>query len=118
MVSRYLPITIQSEAIFANQPDAIVIVVPPHKTAVLSGAENTQRDERIREIAAHGRIALQKKNGYGLRAHVELAIQRYKRIIGSVMKARALPQQRTEAWVSASALNIMTNLGRPVSVKF
>jgi hypothetical protein len=105
-----------SEAIFDKQPDAVVIV-PPHKTAVLSGAGNTQRDEHIREIAAHGRIAWQKKNGYGLRAHVELAIQRYKRIIGSVMKARALPQQRTEAWVSASALNMMTNLGMPVSVK-
>jgi len=26
--------------------------------------------------------------GYGLHAHVELAIQRYKRIIGSVMKGR------------------------------
>ncbi|HEY8905869.1 MAG TPA: IS5 family transposase [Rhodoferax sp.] len=105
-----------SEAILAKQPDAVVIV-PPHKTAVLSGAGNTQRDEHIREIAAHGRIAWQKKNGYGLRAHVELAIQRYKRIIGSVMKARALPQQRTEAWVSASALNMMTNLGMPVLVK-
>jgi hypothetical protein len=43
--------------------------------------------------------------------------QRYKRIIGNTMKARALPQQKTEAWVSASALNMMTNLGMPVSVK-
>jgi hypothetical protein len=28
-----------------------------------------------------------------------------------------LPQQKAEAWVSASALNMMTNLGMPVSVK-
>jgi hypothetical protein len=33
------------------------------------------------------------------------------------MKARALPQQKTEAWISVSALNRMTNLGMPVSVK-
>jgi hypothetical protein len=33
------------------------------------------------------------------------------------MKARALPQQNTEAWVSAFALNMMTILGMPVSVK-
>jgi len=33
------------------------------------------------------------------------------------MKARELPQQKTEAWISASALNIMSNLGMPVSVK-
>ena len=64
-----------------------------------------------------GRIAWQKKNDYGLRSYIELGIQRYKRIIGSVMKARALPQQKTEAWVSASALNIMSNLGMPVSMK-
>ena len=44
-------------------------------------------------------------------------MQRYKRIIGFAMKARALPQQKTEAWVSASALNIMSNLGMPISVK-
>jgi hypothetical protein len=38
-------------------------------------------------------------------------------IFGGAMKARALPRQKTEAWVSASALNTMTNLGMPVSVK-
>ena len=62
-------------------------------------------------------IAWQKDNDYGLRSRVELAIQRYKRIIDSCMKARASSQQKTEAWVSASALNRMTNLGMPVSVK-
>jgi hypothetical protein len=45
-------------------------------------------------------------------------MQRYKRIFGNTMKAaRALPQQKTEAWISASALNRMTNLGMPVSEK-
>jgi hypothetical protein len=38
------------------------------------------------------------KNGYGLRAHVELAIQPYKRIIGSVTTARVLLKQKIEAW--------------------
>ena len=105
-----------SDAVVAKQCDA-KIVVPPHKTGVLSSTADTQRDEHIREIKAHGRIAWQKKTGYGLRAHAELAMQRYKRIIGSAMKARKLPQQKTEAWVSASALNTMSNLGMPVSVK-
>jgi hypothetical protein len=44
-------------------------------------------------------------------------MQRYKRIFGNTMKARVLPQQKTEAWISASALNRMTSLGMPVSVK-
>ncbi len=60
---------------------------------------------------------LTKKTHYGLRAHVELAIQRYKRIFGYTMKARELPRQKTEAWFSASALNTMTSLGMPMSVK-
>jgi hypothetical protein len=105
-----------SQAVLSKQPEA-QIVVPPHKTAVCSNAGDTQRDQHIRDIKEHGRIAWQKKNDYGLRAHVELAIQRYKRIIRCVMQARALAQQKTEAWVSASALNMMSDLGMPVSVK-
>ena len=105
-----------SNAALAKQPDA-KIVVPPHKTAVLSEAGDTQRDGHIRAITERGRIAWQKENEYGLRSRVELAIQRYKRIIGNTMKARALPQQNAEAWVSAFALNMMTILATPVSVK-
>ena len=44
-------------------------------------------------------------------------MQRYKRIFGNTMKARALPQQKTEAWVSTSALNRMTSPGMSVFVK-
>jgi len=105
-----------SRAVLAKQPSAQV-VVPPHKSAVYSEACDTQRDEHIRAIEEHGRIAWQKDNDYGLRSRVELAIQRDKRIIDSCMKARASSQQETETWVSASALNRMTNLGMPVSVK-
>lgn len=105
-----------SQAVLAKQANA-KIVVPPHKTAVCSSAGDSQRDRHIRDIIEHGKIAWQKKNDYGLRAHVELAIQRYKRIIGCAMKARVLAQQKTEAWISASALNVMSDLGMPVSVK-
>lgn len=105
-----------SRAVLAKQPSAQV-VVPPHKSAVHSEACDTQRDEHIRAIEEHGRIGWKKQTDYGLRSYIELAIQRYKGIIGNCMNARALPQQKTEAWVSASALNRMTNLGMPVSVK-
>jgi hypothetical protein len=44
-------------------------------------------------------------------------MQHYKRIFGNTLKARALPQQKTEAWISAPALNRMTSLGMPVPVK-
>ncbi|HEY5138951.1 MAG TPA: transposase, partial [Methylococcales bacterium] len=82
-----------SRAVLDQQPDAQV-VIPPHKNAVCSDAGDTQRDQHIQAIEQHGRIALQQKTGYGLRNLVELAMQRYKRIFGNTMKARALPQQK------------------------
>ena len=42
---------------------------------------------------------------------------RYKTIIGPKLKARNLPQQKTEASISVRVLNQMTSLGMPVSVK-
>src|SRR5665648_158246 len=102
-----------SQAVLNQQPDGQVII-PLHKTAVRSAAGDSQRDGYIRVIDQHGRIAWQKKTRYGLRNYAELAVQRYKRIFGNAMKARTLPQQKTEAWISASALNRMTNLGMPV----
>ena len=105
-----------SQTVLDQQPDAQVIV-PPHKTAVCSPAGDSQRDNHIRVIDQNGRTAWQKKTGYGLRNYAELAVQRYKRIFVNTMKARKLSQQKAEAWASAVALNRMTGLGMPVSVK-
>lgn len=74
----------------AHQPKALMIV-PPHKTAVVSSSGDTQRDRHIKDIAEKGRLTWQSESGYNLRSHVELAMQRYKRIFGGTMKARALP---------------------------
>ena len=93
------------------------MVIPPPKTAVLATASDTQRDHHIQVIEQQGRLAWQKITGYNLRNYAELAMQRYKRIFGNTMKARVLPQQKTEAWISASAFDRMTHLGMPVSVK-
>jgi hypothetical protein len=103
-------------AVLSKQPQA-KIIIPPHKTAVESSTSDTQRDQHIKVIAERGRMTWQRETGYNLRSYVELAMQRYKRIFGNAMKARALPRQKTEAGISASALNRMTNLGMPVSVK-
>ena len=105
-----------SQAVMNHQPNAQV-VIPPHKTAVLSTAGDTQRDHHIEGIAQQGHLAWKRITGYNLRNYAELAMQRYKRIFGNTMRVRALPQQKTEAWSSVSALNRMTNLGMPVSVK-
>jgi hypothetical protein len=105
-----------AQAVLAKQANAQV-VIPPHKTAVLSAVGNTWRDLHIETIAQKGRVAWQRITGYNFRSYVELAMQRYKRIFGNTMKARALARQKTEGWISASALNRMTSLGMPVSVK-
>ena len=104
------------QAVLDTQPNAHV-VIPPHKSAVCSERGDSQRDRHIQTIAQEGRMAWQRKTGYNLRSPVELAMQRYKRAFGNLMKTRALPRQKTEARISASALNRMTHLGMPVSVK-
>lgn len=105
-----------NEAILKKQPEA-TIIIPPPSTAVSSRKKDTQRDKHIRLLEKVGRLTWQKQNNYGLRSHVELAILRYKKIIGTDMKARELPQQKTEGAISVRALNRMTSLGMPISVK-
>ena len=105
-----------SQTILDRQAQA-KIVIPPHKTAILSARGDTQRDQHIRIIETHGRMSWQKATGYSKRNYVELAIRRIKEIFGNTLKARALPQQKTEAWITAKALNRMTQLGMPISAK-
>lgn len=105
-----------NEAILKKQPDA-KIVIPPPSVAVISQIANTQRDDHIRLLEEVGRMAWQKQNNYGLRSHVELTVLRYKKVIGPDMKARELPQQKTEGGIGSRVLNRMTSLGMPASVK-
>jgi transposase len=100
-----------------DKQDNAQIVIPPHKDAVLSKQGNSQRDGHIRALEAHGRMNWQRRTGYGQRNYAELAMRRFKCIFGNTLKARALPQQKTEAWIATQALNRMTRLGMPISVK-
>jgi len=53
----------------------------------------------------------------GRRSLVETAMYRYKTIIGRRLHARTLPNQKTEAKIACNALNRMTSLGMPISVR-
>ena len=66
-------------------------------------------------IRDKGRMAWQKTTGYGRRSHAETAMFRYKVLIGSSLRARTLPAQKTEIKVGCSVLNRMARLGMPVS---
>lgn len=73
----------------------IVVVIPPHVTAVLSddaAYSPSQRDDHIALLAARGRLSWQKETGYGRRSLAETAMGRYKAIIGPWLRG-ALPSR-------------------------
>jgi len=107
------------QAVAERHPDAAVIV-PPRSTATLSasaGIAPTRRDQHIREIAEHGRMGWQKSSDYNVRAKVEAAIGRYKRVIGDALRSRTDKTEATEVAIAAAALNRMVGLGRPNYVR-
>jgi Transposase DDE domain len=107
------------EAVAERHPDAAVIV-PPRSTATLSasaGTAPTRRDQHIQEIAEHGRMGWQKSSDYNVRAKVEVAIGRYKRVIGDALRSRTDETEATEVAIAAAALNRMLGLGRPNCIR-
>ena len=73
----------------------------------------TQRDHHIQMIKERGRLGGQRLVGYGRRSLGEVAMFRYKKVIGGGLHARTLPTQKTE--VACKVINIMTGLGMSVS---
>jgi hypothetical protein len=107
------------ETVAERHPDAAVIV-PPRATAVpgpSAASAPTQRDRHIQEIVEHGRMGWQKASGYNLRAKVEAAIGRYKRVIGDALRSRTDKTEATEVAIAAAALNRMLEFGRPHYVR-
>jgi transposase len=107
------------QAVAELHPDAAV-VVPPRSTATLSTSAETaptRRDQHIQEIAVHGRMGWQKSSGYNVRAKVEAAIGRYKRVIGAALRSRTDETEATEVAIAARVLNQMLEFGRPKYVR-
>jgi Transposase DDE domain len=107
------------ETVAERHPDAAVIV-PPRATAVPGPSAATataQRDRHIQEIVEHGRMGWQKASGYNLRAKVEAAIGRYKRVIGDALRSRTDETAATEVAIAAAALNRMLEFGHPHYVR-
>ena len=104
-------------AAVAERHPGAAVVIPPRTTAVPSKVTTTQRDGHLAAIAKHGRLGWQRSSGYNRRSLAETAVCRYKTIIGRRLHARTLPNQRSEAKIGCNALNRMTRLGMPVSVR-
>ena len=94
------------------------MIIPPRSTAVPSATAETaptQRDRHIQLIEQRGRLGWQRAVDYGKRSLAEVAMFRYKKVIGRGLHARTLPAQKTEAKVACKVINTMTSLGMPVS---
>src|ERR1700733_13435426 len=104
----------------AHQHDPPVeVVIPPRSSSVVTTEAESQtiRDRHVHFIAEKGRIAWQKATGYGRRSLVEMAIGRYKHIIGSTLRARSNDGQGGEVAIAVHALNRMIRLAKPISVR-
>jgi hypothetical protein len=97
-------------------PDAD-IVIPPAKNATRHAKSHRLRNRNIKEIALNGQMEWQRMRRYGQRNYSELAIQRYKRILGNSMQARDFKNQKQEAMIGCGVLNKITSLGMPESFR-
>ena len=100
------------------------IVIPPRATSTAATNDDvthvgvlTARDGHVRDIAQKGRMAWQKKTGYGRRSLVETAIGRYKQTIAPKLRARSCDGQQGEAAIAIQILNRMIRIAKPVSVR-
>jgi transposase len=104
--------------VIAQRDPATAVIIPPRSTAVPSDTTETaptQRDQHLQIIQARGRRGWQKAVNYGRRSLGEVAMMRYKTLIGRRLHARTLPTQKTEAAAACKVINVMTHLGMPVS---
>ena len=99
-----------------------VPLIPPRKDARIKIHGNTKgdphpRDVNLRAIRKRGRKRWKQESGYHRRSLAETAMGRIKGIFGAVLRSREWLRQGTELGVRCRALNLMTHLGMPVSVK-
>ena len=104
------------EQVLKHSPAADV-VIPPDRNAVYNEKNHEQRNRNLLEIKTLGRMAWQRLRKYGKRNYSELAIQRYKRILGNTMQTREFTRQKQEALIGCGVLNKMTSLGMPKSYR-
>jgi len=93
------------------------IIIPPDSDAVYNKNNHRQRNRNLQEIKTFGRMNWQRVRNYGQRNYSELAIQRYKRILGRQLHAREMSRQKQEAMIGCGILNKMTGLGMPKSYR-
>jgi hypothetical protein len=104
-------------AVEAHGPGPPQILIPPrHDAQTRSGANaSSQRNATVQAIGAAGRRRWAQDSCYTRRSLVEMAMWRYKSIIGGSMRSRTVASKKTEAALACAILNRMTQQGMPDS---
>lgn len=92
------------------------LIVPPRDNAI-PWEEGHPRTEALTHIAEQGIKAWKKSTHYHQRSLAENAMYRLKQLLGDRLASRLFETQVTEVHVRIAAMNIMTSLGMPVSVR-
>jgi hypothetical protein len=93
-------------------------IIPSRENALLrKGSIWEPRNRSINEINKMGRKKRKKKERYHRRSQAEVAIYRYKTIMGRVLQSRKIEYEKTEIKVKCKILNRKTEIGMPISYK-
>lgn len=97
-------------------------IIPPQKNAKIWLHGNTKaprlaRDENLRRIRQIGRKGWKEEIGYHARSLSETAMFRFKTIFGHGLSNRHFDTQKTQTKIQIGALNTMTLLGMPNTVR-
>jgi len=99
----------------AAERDA-VLVVPPRDNAV-AWEDGHPRNEALAQIQEKGMATWKNKSGYHRRSIAENAMYRLKQLFGDKLASRVFETQVVEVHARIAAMNVMTYLGMPVSVR-
>lgn len=109
------------EALAVQAPQAQVNIPPRRDAKIWQHGNSSQpplvRDKNLRQIRQVGRKRWKKDSGYHRRSLVETTMFRFKTIFGGQLSARRLETQQAQFEIRCHALNRMTHLGMPQSVK-
>ncbi len=109
----------------ATNPSANAARSPPYLRAAMQSLGNRSperthyrmRNANLRQMQEQGRYEWRVSSGCTRQSLAENAMSRIKALFGDRLSARRLDNQRAEATVRCTALNRMTSLGMPDSVR-
>lgn len=92
------------------------LVVPPRENAIL-WEDGHPRNDALQQIAEQGTAEWKRATGYHRRSLAENAMYRLKQLFGDSLASRLFETQVTEVHARIAAMNVMTYLGMPSSVR-